>query len=95
MTVMTLGSREARARWRDLLDAAHTGSADIVIQRSGRPVAAMIPYADYEALVDELNDLRANRRAIEAYREWQRDPSTARAWEEVRFELLASGRLDG
>lgn len=95
MTVMTLGSREARARWRDLLDAAHTGTADIVIQRSGRPVAAMIPYADYEALVGELNDLRANRRAVDAYREWQHDSATARPWKDLRSELIASGRLDG
>ena len=94
MTVMTLGSREARARWRDLLDAAHTGAADIVIQRSGRPVAAMIPYADYEALVGELSDLRANRRAFDAYCEWQSDPTTARSWKDMRTDLVASGRLD-
>lgn len=95
MTVMTLGSREARARWRDLLDAAHTGTADIVIQRSGRAVAAMIPYADYEALLGELNNLRATRRAVDAFREWERDSSTARSWKDVRAELVASGRLDG
>lgn len=95
MTVTTLGSREARTRWRDLLDVAHAGTADIVIQRSGRAVAALIPYADYETLVGQSNDLRLTPRVVDAFGEWERNSSTARLWKEVRRELIDSGRLDG
>ena len=89
MTAKVVGSREARANWRDLLDAAHTGTSDVVIERSGHPVAALIPYRDYEALLEALDKLRATRRAAEAFEAWRQDPSTARAWDEVEVELAA------
>jgi prevent-host-death family protein len=76
MTVQTLDSNNARARWRDIIDAARAGD-DTVIARYGKPMAAVIPYADYEALLDELDDLRAGRRAREAEEAWERDPSAA------------------
>ena len=47
MAAKVIGSREARANWRDLLDAAHAEASDVVIERSGQPVAALIPYRDY------------------------------------------------
>jgi prevent-host-death family protein len=93
MSVNVMQSHAARANWRDLLDSASHGQ-DTVIERSGRPVAAVIPYADYEAILEELEDRRADRRAIEAYEEWKRDPSTARPFEEFEAELIAEGLLD-
>jgi len=93
MTVTTIGSREARTKWRDLLDNMLAGTADVVIERHGQPVAAMIPYADFEALQDELDDLRAGRRAAEAYEEWKGDPATGRPYSEIRTELAAEGLL--
>ncbi len=59
MPARTMNSKAARTKWRDLLDLAHKGEADTVIERNGRPVAALIPFEDYEALKDELDDLRA------------------------------------
>jgi len=94
MPVTVVGSREARARWRLLLDAAYSGTADIIIERSGRPVAALISYEDYEAILEELDDLRAARRAQQVYEEWKRDPSSGTPWEEVKAQLLAEGLLD-
>ena len=94
MAVRVVGSREARANWRDLLDAAQAGASDVVIERSGHPVAALIPYRDYQALLEALDELRATRRAAEAFEEWRQDPSTARAWDEVEVELIADGLLD-
>jgi prevent-host-death family protein len=88
-----IGSKEARIKWRDLLDGAIAGT-DAVIERSGQRVAALIPYSDYEALLEDLEDLRAERQAVEAYEEWQRDPSTARPFEEFEAELIAEGLLD-
>ena len=89
-----LSSREARTRWRDVLDAVNQGKTDVVIERYGKPVAAVIAYEDYEALMEELEDLRDGRLAVAAYEEWKRDPSTARPYEEIRAELIAEGLLD-
>ena len=58
----------------------------MVIERSGQPVAALIPYRDYQALLEALDELRATRRAAQAFEEWRQDPSTARAWDEVEVE---------
>ena len=65
MIITVIGSKEARIRWRDLLDGADAGR-DTVIERSGRRVAVLIPYEDYEAILEELEDRRADRRATEA-----------------------------
>jgi prevent-host-death family protein len=94
MTVTVFGSREARAKWRDLLDTALAGTGDVIIERSGRPVAALISYADYMALAEELDDLRAARRAQQEYEEYLRDPSAARPWEEIEAELDAKWGID-
>jgi len=89
-----LSSREARTKWRDVLDAVSQGKTDVVIERYGKPVAAVIAYEDYEALMEELEDLRDGRLAVAAYEEWKLDPSTARPYEEIRAELIAEGLLD-
>lgn len=60
--VKEIESRKARAHWRDLLDDATAGQADVVITRYGKPVTAMIRYEDYVALHEELLRLRAARR---------------------------------
>lgn len=87
MIVETINSREARSNFRDILDKVLAGAADIVIERSGRPVAVMIPVEDYEALQDEIDDLRAARRAAATYEAWLRNPSIGRPYNEVRKEI--------
>jgi prevent-host-death family protein len=94
VTVQTYDSNTARAKWRELLDKAGAGR-DAVIERYGQPTAALIPYEDFLALQDELDDLRAGRRAQEAYEAWQRDPSLGTPLAEVEAELRAKGLLDG
>ena len=93
MTQQTLNSDDARSRWRDILDAASSGS-DTVISRYGKPTAAVIPFEDYEAIRDEIEDLRAGRRAQAVLNSWRRDPGSARAYDAVRAELAAEGLLD-
>jgi prevent-host-death family protein len=92
--IETFSSHEARKKWRDILDMVMTRSADVMIERSGKPVAVIIPVEDYKQLQDELDDLRAGRRAAAAYEEWKRDPSTARTYEEIRKDLVDDGLLD-
>ena len=48
-----VSSREARAKWRTVLDTVDKGTADVVVERYGKPIAAIIPYVDYEALLEE------------------------------------------
>lgn len=90
---ITIDSRQARKRWRDMMDAAVMGDA-VVISRYRTPQAVLINYEDYLALQDELDDLRDARLARAAYEEWKRDPSTAIDWEEAKAQLIADGVID-
>ncbi len=92
MTIQTYDSQDARKRWRDILDAASAGE-DIVIERYGKPTAAVIPFADFQALLDELDDLRTARRAQAAVKEWEQNPSTGKTLEEFEAELRDEGLL--
>ncbi len=60
----------------NVLDSVTTGD-QVVIERYNKPVAALISYADFLALHEELEDLRAARRAEAAYAAWQEDPARA------------------
>lgn len=93
MVLRVLNSDDARTRWRDILDAASAG-LDVVIARYGKPMAAVIPIADYEALMEELEDLRAARRAQAALEAWREDASRGRPYAVIREELAAEGLLE-
>jgi len=54
----------------------------------------VIAYDDFAALEDELDDLRAARRAGAAYEEYKRDPGQAIPWEQLETELVAEGLVD-
>ena len=63
MTISTWDSNDARIKWREVIDTAAAGDTDVVITRYGKPVVAVIDYADFLALQEELDDLRATKRA--------------------------------
>ncbi|MGB0384605.1 MAG: type II toxin-antitoxin system Phd/YefM family antitoxin [Ardenticatenaceae bacterium] len=92
--MMIVSSREGRARWRHLLDTADSGESDVVIKRNGKAVAALIPYKDFEALQEQLDELRDARRAMQIYDAWKQNPSRGRPYAEVRSELKAEGLLE-
>ena len=94
MTLWRLNANEARKRWRDIVDAAALGDSDVVVERYGKPMVAIISYEDYVELVDELDDIRAARRAAAAYEAWLQDPSLGRPMEEVEKGLKAEGLFD-
>ena len=60
MAIRVLSSSEAQSNLSDILDAS-SESQDTIIERANHPVAAVIPYADYVALLDVLNQLRQRR----------------------------------
>jgi prevent-host-death family protein len=79
-----------RQRWRDVMDEVAAGT-DVLVERYNKPVAAVIPYEDYVALREELEEHRALRRAEAAWAEARRDPASAVAWEDLKSELDAAG----
>ena len=89
-----ISSREARMKWRTVLDTVDRGTADVVIERYGKPIATIIPYADYEELSEYLEELRDVRFATAALDTYRKDPSSAQPWEEIEAELIAEGLLD-
>jgi prevent-host-death family protein len=93
MAVTRIKSGEARIKWRDLLDQVFSSASDIIIERSGKDVAVLLPAADYAAIRDVLDELRLTRSTSAAYAEWKRDPSVARSWKEVEAELVQKGLI--
>ena len=89
----TIDSNDARNRWREMLDAG-ARKLDVIITRYGKPVSVLIDYEDYEAIKEELDDLRAARHAKGLIEAWEADPSTAMPWEDFKAELVAKGLLD-
>ena len=92
MTTQTINSEDLYARWRDILDAA-SSEEDTVILRDGKPVAVMIPFKDYASLRDEIENLRAGRRAQIVLDAWRKDPNSASPYEDIRADLVAKGLL--
>ena len=92
-TLRAIGSNQARIHWREVLDAARAGE-DSVIEHYGKPIAVVMSYADWEALRDDLDDLRAARRGQAAYEAWKRDPSLGQPWSEVKAKMIQDGLLE-
>jgi prevent-host-death family protein len=48
-----MGAREARNRFAHLLGSVHYGGQVVIVERSGRPMVAVMPVEMYEQLVAE------------------------------------------
>ncbi|MFQ5420072.1 MAG: type II toxin-antitoxin system prevent-host-death family antitoxin [Anaerolineae bacterium] len=89
MTTTVYSSDKARTQWRHVLDAAVAGE-NIIIERYGKPAAAIISFQDFIELEEMLEDLRDIREAQIALEEWRRNPESFRPWEEVKAELFGA-----
>lgn len=89
--VREMSSREARERWREVLDTVMKGKNDVAITRYGEPIAVVIPADDYEALVDEIEELRMSRLAERIYEDYLADRDSTKTLESVKSELLGGG----
>ena len=49
-----MSAKDARSKFSDLLGSVNYGGEEVIVERSGRPVAAVIPVPVYERLVDLL-----------------------------------------
>lgn len=66
----------------------------MLIECNGKALAVLIPVEDYEKIRDELDDLRAARRAEALYQAWKQNPEIAEPWERVHEDLVEDGLLD-
>ena len=48
-----VSAREARNRFADIMGSVRYGGEEIIVERSGRPMAAVIPVDTYERLIVE------------------------------------------
>jgi prevent-host-death family protein len=53
LVVKTMGAREARNTFSQLLDQVHFDRQVVIVERFGRPMVAIIPVDDYQRLVAE------------------------------------------
>ena len=95
MTITTLDSQIARDNFAGLLATVAKGDESIVITQHGEPVAALVDYAAFVALEDELDDLQAAQRAAAILEDIRAGRTTTVPWEKVKAELIAEGLLDG
>jgi prevent-host-death family protein len=51
--VKTIGAREARSNFSQLLGQVHFGGQVVIVERFGRPMVAIIPLEDYQRLIAE------------------------------------------
>lgn len=48
-----MGAREARSNFSQLLGRVHYGNEEVIVERSGKPMVAVIPIQVYEQLLAE------------------------------------------
>lgn len=53
MSTMRMGAREARSNFAHLLGSVHYGEQTVIVERSGRPMVAIIPVEMYQRLIAE------------------------------------------
>jgi len=63
--------------------------SEVIIEQDGQPVAVVLSYERYEALLEELADLRDGPVAASELAAWQADPSTGQEWEAFLAEVEA------
>lgn len=90
--VQTLDSNTLRTRLSEVID--NTGKTDTVITRYHKPKAVIIPYEDYIALQEQLQDLRDAREADAVLEAIKADSSHVRPFREVVAEMIAAGEID-
>lgn len=95
MSITTLDSQVARDNFAGLLATVAKGDESIVITDQGEPVAALVDYAAFVALAEELDDLKAAQRAAAILADLDAGRTDARPWAEIRAEWIAEGLLDG
>jgi prevent-host-death family protein len=87
MAEIRMSSDEARSKWREVLDTAVAGN-QIIIERYGKPVAVIMPYAD---AVQPAAGAKMVREETAVYQTAPIDKQTLKAEliDEIKSDLLA------
>lgn len=80
---------EYRDKWPQLLE----GKA-VRLEREGEPLAVVMAFDDFEALLERLEDLEDAEAVREAMTAKQRGEESTIPWEQLKTELIAEGLLD-
>ena len=83
-----LSATEARKQFFQLIKALDQPDSQVVITVDGTPKIVMIPYEDYEGLLETL-DILSDPEAVKGIEEGEADIKAGRTipWEEVKKEL--------
>lgn len=86
-----MSAREARNKFSDLMGSVHYGGEEVIVERSGRPMAAVIPVEMYERLVAER---RARFQVIDRIRSRLPDFSPEEIDKDVREAIARARKAD-
>ena len=84
----TISVTEARQELPELLSRASYAFERFLIERRGHPVAVILPYEEYVALADALEDVEDARLAREALAELAAGETIP--WEQAKKELAGA-----
>ena len=80
-------SRDARMRWREILDTIFRRENDVLIERNGSPIAVIIPADDYETIRKVLEEYRDGLEAQTILEAWKSGQEGSRNIDDVIREL--------
>lgn len=95
--VVRMGAREARQKFSELLGRVHYGGETVILESSGKPMAAVVPLevyrrmmAERDARFEQLEKILTEGRPVE-YSEEEVEADIAEALAAVRRQNAAGG----
>ncbi len=82
MSTIKMSSDAARSKWREILDTAVAGNR-VVIERYGKPVAVIVPYAEYGQSTGQEKKVQEETAVYQADN-----------WETIKTELINEIKID-
>ena len=91
MSVVTMSADVARVQWRKTIDLAFAHQKEIVIERYGEPIAALMSYENWLEMKRKLKEQELTIKVLERHQEVKNDPSSLISEEEYERLLQAEG----
>jgi prevent-host-death family protein len=90
--VVRMGAREARQRFSEMLGRVHSGGETVILESSGKPMAAVIPLETYEKMMEErearFSIVDKIRNSVPDYPEDEVDADVAEAVKATRMRSV-------
>jgi hypothetical protein len=91
MSVVTLSADVARVQWRKTIDLVFAHQKEIVVERYGEPIAAIMSYGNWLEMKRKLKEMELTIKVLERHREVKNDPSSFVSEQEYERILQAEG----